>query len=29
MQFQHINAQKDDFLASGEPVISVDTKKKS
>lgn len=28
-QFRHINAQKDDFLASGEPVISVDTKKKS
>lgn len=28
-QFRHINAQKDDFLASGEPVISVDTKKKN
>ena len=28
-QFQHIDEQKKDFLASGEPVISVDTKKKS
>ena len=28
-QFQHINAQKEPFLASSEPVISVDSKKKS
>lgn len=28
-QFRHIDEQKKDFLASGEPVISVDAKKKS
>lgn len=28
-QFRHIDEQKKDFLASSEPVISVDTKKKS
>jgi hypothetical protein len=27
-QFEYINAQAEDFLAAGEPVISVDTKKK-
>jgi hypothetical protein len=27
-QFEHINATADEFLAQGEPVISVDTKKK-
>jgi hypothetical protein len=28
-QFDHINEQREDFGSTGDPIISVDTKKKS